>query len=85
MVQNWRTDREAKDKDLLSTSQRLAIINLIEKIKDKKIIQNWRAISLLTVDLKNDIESSFRETKKMMTVLQDNYHLMLWKPLKQKN
>ena len=77
MVQNWRTDREAKDKDLLSTSQRLAIINLIEKIKDKKIIQNWRAIFLLTVDLKNDIESSFRETKKIMTVLQHNYHLML--------
>ena len=37
----------------LSTSQRQAIIKLIEKRdKDKRFIQNWRPISLLNVDTK---------------------------------
>ena len=35
------------------TSQRQAIITLVEKKdKDKRLIQNWRSISLLNVDVK---------------------------------
>ena len=41
------------DKGELCTSQRQAIIKLIErKDKDKRLIQNWRPISLLNVDAK---------------------------------
>ena len=37
----------------LSTSQKLAVIKLIEKKgRDKRYIQNWRPISLLNVDVK---------------------------------
>ena len=37
----------------LSTSQRPAVIKLIEKKdKDKKLIKNWRPLSLLNVDTK---------------------------------
>ena len=40
-------------KDKLSNSQKQAVIKLIEKKdKNKGIIQNWRPISLLNVDLK---------------------------------
>ena len=45
--------KESKRKKILCTSQRQAIIKLIEKPnKDKKFIQNWRPISLLNVDQK---------------------------------
>ena len=44
---------EAKEKGILSTSQRQAIIKLIEKKdRNKRFIQNWRPISLLNVGLK---------------------------------
>ena len=44
---------EAKEKGILSTSQRQAIIKLTErKDKDTRFIQNRRPISLLNVDLK---------------------------------
>ena len=40
-------------KEELCTSQRQAIIKVIEKKdKDKRLLQNWRPISLLNVDLK---------------------------------
>ena len=42
--------REAKEIEHLSTSQRQAIIKIIEKKdKDKRFIKNWRPISLLNV------------------------------------
>ena len=60
---------EAKEKGNLSTSQRQAIIKLIEK-KDgnKRFIQNWRLISLLNVDLK---KVSKALSKKLKTILSD--------------
>ena len=54
---------ETKEKEHLSTSQRQAIIRLIEiNDKDKRFIQNWRPICFTKCRLKNDIKSSFRET-----------------------
>ena len=45
--------RESKSLKALSTSQREAIIRLIEKPnKDKQFFSNWRPISLLNVDQK---------------------------------
>ena len=45
--------KSAFDKDELSYFQKRAVINLIEKKdKDRRLIQNWRLISLLNVDLK---------------------------------
>ena len=44
---------EAKEKGILSTSQRQAIIKLIEKKdRDKSFTRNWKPSSLLNVDLK---------------------------------
>ena len=46
------SESEAKEKGILSTPQRQAIIKLIEKKdRDDKFIQKWRPISLLNVDL----------------------------------
>ena len=59
---------EAKEKGILSTSQRQAIIKLIEKKdKDKRFIQNWRPISLLNVDLKIISEALSEKVKKSRT------------------
>ena len=45
--------QQALKKGELSTSQKQAVIKLIEKkCKDKRMIENWRPISLLNVDLK---------------------------------
>ena len=50
---------ETKEQVHLNTSQRQAIIRLIEKKdKDKRFIQNWRPIKCRS---KNNIKSSFRE------------------------
>ena len=44
---------EAREKKKLSTSQRQAVIKLIEKKeRDKLFIKNWRPISILNVDYK---------------------------------
>ena len=44
---------EVREKNKLSTSQRQAVIKLIEKKeRDKRFIKNWRPISLLNVDYK---------------------------------
>ena len=45
--------KETKIRKKLITSQRQAVIKLIEKKdKDKRFIKNWRPISLLNVDYK---------------------------------
>ena len=45
--------KSAFDKGELSNSQKQVVIKLTErKDKDKRLIQNWRPISLLNVDLK---------------------------------
>ena len=45
--------QQALKKGELSTSQKQAVIKLIEKKgKNKRMIENWRPISLLNVDLK---------------------------------
>ena len=42
---------EAREKKKLSTSQRQAVIRLMEKKeRDKRFIKNWRPISILNVD-----------------------------------
>ena len=42
---------KAREKKKLSTSQRQAVIKLIEKKeRDKRFIKHWRRISLLNVD-----------------------------------
>ena len=54
---------DATIKEELSTSQKQAVIKLIEK-KDKSFIKNWRPISLLNTDLK-------MTSKVLATQLQD--------------
>ena len=59
---------EAKEKGILSTSQRHAIIKLTEKKdRDKRFIQNWRPNSLLNVDLKNISTALSEKLKKCPT------------------
>ena len=58
---------EAKEKGILNTSQRQAIIKLIEKKdRDKRFIQNWRPISLLNVDLKIISKALSEKLKKVL-------------------
>ena len=57
----------AYQKKALSTSQRQAVIKLIEKKdRDKTLLKNWRSISFLNVDLKI-ISKAF--ASKLKTVL----------------
>ena len=49
MVQCFNT---ASTKGELSTSQSQAVITVLDKVKDRSLIENWRPISLLNVDYK---------------------------------
>ena len=58
---------EAKEKGILSTFQRQAIIKLIEKKdRDRRFIQNWRPVSLLNIDLKVISKALSENLKKVL-------------------
>ena len=62
------------DKGELCTSQRQAIIKLIKKKdKDKRLIQNWRRISLLNVDAKIISKALSKRLKNVLpSLISDN-------------
>ena len=52
---------------LISTSERQAIIKLIEKkIRDKRFIKNWRPVSLLNIDSKIISEALSEKLKEVL-------------------
>ena len=52
---------------LISTSQRQAIIKLIEKkLRDKRFIKNWRPVSLLNIDSKIISEALSEKLKEVL-------------------
>ena len=54
----------------LSISQRQAMITLIEKKgKDKRFLKNWRPISLINVDAKEDFKSLALRVRKVLNSL----------------
>ena len=62
--------KESKRKEILCTSQRQAIIKLIEKPnKDKRFIQNWRPISLVNVDQNIVSKALALRLKKVLPIL----------------
>ena len=67
--------REAKEIGYLSTSQRPAIIKLIEKKdRSKRFIKNWRPISLLNVDSKIISKALSEKLKEVLPDLISSQH-----------
>ena len=67
--------REAKEIGHLSTSQRQAVIKLIEKKdRDKRFIKNWRPISLLNVDSKIISKALSEKLKEVLPNLISSQH-----------
>ena len=68
---------EVREKKKLSTSQRQAVISLIEKKeRDKWFIKNWRPISLLIVDYKivaKALAARLEETLPKLISLQQSF------------
>ena len=61
---------EAKVKKELSSSQRQAIIKLLEKLdKDRRFIKNWRPISLLNIDVKILNKALAKKLKKVLSTI----------------
>jgi hypothetical protein len=50
----------------LSTSQRQAVITLLDKGKDRRILKNWRPISLLNVDYKIGTKAIAERLKQLL-------------------
>ena len=70
--------REAKEIGYLSTSQRQAIIKLIEKKRDKRFIRNWRPIYLLNVNSKIILKGLSNKLKEVLPdLISSQYRLML--------
>ena len=71
--------KEAKKKKKLSTSQRQAVIKLIEKKdRDNCYIKNWLRISLLNIDYKimsKALATRLEETLPDLTSCQQTAHL----------
>ena len=57
---------ETKEEGHFSTSQRQAVMRLLDKDKDKRFIQNWRPISFLNVDLKIISKALSKKLKKVL-------------------